>query len=137
MRKRHRQAPNANADSPNQSQAEPTPVPQVNVNQTEGETHQVDTPNQSSVGPATTVEADPVREAPSSASDANVPGWAYRHGLAYRGPAWIKRALEFDVRSIALFRVVLAGVVLWDICYEYLPEAYWFLHDSGYNCTRS
>ena len=79
----------------------------------------------------TAVGADnPARAAPLSAGDSNMYGWAYW------GPAWLGRALEFDVRSIALFRVILAGVVLWDVCYEYMPEAYWFLHDSGYTYTR-
>ena len=50
---------------------------------------------------------------------------------ARRGWNLLLETLAFDTRSIALFRVILAGVVLWDVCYEYMPDAWWFLHDSG------
>ena len=53
----------------------------------------------------------------------------------YGVPTWLGRALEFDVRSIALFRAILAGTILWGVCFEYIPEADWFLHGTGYKCT--
>ena len=38
---------------------------------------------------------------------------------------------QVDVRSIALFRVVIATAILWDILYEFMPEAWWWFSDQG------
>ena len=64
-----------------------------------------------------------------STDSANVYGWPYR------GPAWLAEMLALDVRSIALFRVLVGSISLWDVCHDYLPDAQWFLHDSGYSVS--
>ena len=53
------------------------------------------------------------------------------YGWNYTGPAFIGRAFELDIRSIALFRFITALCVLWDVCFEFLPDASWFLTDEG------
>ena len=53
------------------------------------------------------------------------------YGWNYKGPAILGRAVEFDTRSIALFRLVTTLNVLWDVCFEFLPYAGWFLTDEG------
>ena len=53
------------------------------------------------------------------------------YGWPYRGPAWLGKMLALDVRSIALFRVLVGGIGLWEVCHDFLPDAQWFLHDSG------
>ena len=53
------------------------------------------------------------------------------YGWNYKGPAILGRAVEFDTRSIVLFRLVTTLNVLWDVCFEFLPDAGWFLTDEG------
>ena len=66
---------------------------------------------------------------PAKPDSANVYGWPYR------GPAWLAEMLALDVRSIALFRALVGSISLWDVCHDYLPDAQWFLHDSGYSVS--
>ena len=65
----------------------------------------------------------------ASPDRANVYGWPYRR------PAWLGEMLALDVRSIAPFRVLDGNMSLWDVCHDYLPDAQWFLHDSGYSVS--
>ena len=43
------------------------------------------------------------------------------YGWPYRGPARHAEMLALDVRSIALFRVLVGSISLWDVCHDYLP----------------
>ena len=38
---------------------------------------------------------------------------------------------QVDVRSIAVFRILISAAILWDILYEFLPDAWWWFSDEG------
>ena len=38
---------------------------------------------------------------------------------------------QVDVRSIAVFRLLIGAAILWDVLYEFLPDAWWWFSDEG------
>ena len=95
---------------------------------TQGTTLEVNKSSQPNAPTANSIKAESTGGS-AKPDSVNVYGWPYR------GPAWLGEMLALDVRSIALFRVLVGSVSLWDVCHDYLPDAEWFLHDSGYSVS--